>query len=182
MKKKFLLLCVYALLFGMCCVGTTFALLASKSRQIDNTFVYGDITLTLTESTGSTYTLIPGSVVDKDPRITVGKGSVECWLFVKLERDDTFDTMVDYEITTGWTALDGEDGVYWRRVEQMNSDKTYAVLKDDQVVIASTVTEQQLAALEHSPKLTVYAYAVQREGISTPQAAWELTKLGGNEQ
>ena len=85
MKNKLLVLCICALLFVTCCVGTTYAVLISKSRQLDNTFVYGDITLTLTESTGSTYTLIPGSVIIKDPRVTVGKGSEDCWLFVKLE-------------------------------------------------------------------------------------------------
>lgn len=182
MKKKILLLCVYVLLFGVCCVGTTYAVLTSKSRQIENTFVHGDITLTLTESTGSTYMLIPGSVVDKDPRITVGKDSVECWLFVKLERHDTFDAMVDYELAAGWTALEGEDGVYWRRVERTSTDKTYHVLKNDRVVINSTITEAHLASLEHSEKLTLTAYAAQCEGISTPQTAWKIMKSGGNEQ
>ena len=181
MKKKILLLCVYVLLFGVCCVGTTFALLTSKSRQLDNTFVYDDITLSLTETTGSTYTLIPGSVVDKDPRITVGKNSVQCWLFVKLERDDTFDAMVDYDLAAGWTPLEGEDGVYWRKVEQTIMDKTYGVLQGNRVVVSSTVTEAQLASLEHSEKLTFSAYAIQCEGISTPQTAWEFVKSGGNE-
>ncbi len=182
MKKKILLLCVYALLFGVCCVGTTFAVLTSKSRQLDNTFVYGDITLSLTETTGSTYTLIPGSVVDKDPRITVGKNSVQCWLFVKLERDDTFDAMVDYDLAAGWTPLEGEDGVYRRKVEQTIMDKTYGVLQDNRVVVSDDLTEAQLASLAHSPKLTFFAYAIQCEGISTPQTAWEIVKSGGNEQ
>lgn len=181
MKNKIWIICICALLFGACCVGTTFAVLASKSRQLDNTFVYGDITLTLTESTGSNYTLVPGSVINKDPRITVGEGSVACWLFVKLERDDTFDTMVSYTLADGWTALDGEDGIYWRRVEPASTDKTYGVLLNDQVTVSDTLTEEQLASIEQSPTLTFSAYAIQCESVSTPQAAWEHIKSGRDE-
>lgn len=174
MKKRIVAIALTALIVGAVFVSATYALLLSKSRSLVNTFVSGNIELTLTESTGSRYTLVPGCNVKKDPRITVKDGSEECWLFFKADGDDMLDTMVTYEASDGWTPLTGAEGVWWRRVAESNADREYRVLKSDSIFVKETVTEEQLSTLDGNIKLSFTAYAVQCEGIPTPEKAWEI--------
>ncbi|MBR2615138.1 MAG: hypothetical protein IKC69_00470 [Clostridia bacterium] len=176
MKKRTWLFCGLVLALGLICVGVTYALLTSKSRPVVNTFVAGDIELRLTESTGSRYPLVPGTEVSKDPRITVASGSEECWLFVRITRDSELDGIVDYTVADGWTAVGGEESVFWRKVDATEGEKTYGVLKHDRFTVSDEVTEADLLSLGSEPKLRFCAFAVQQEGISTPEAAWEKAK------
>ena len=114
MKKRILVIGVMALILVTICVGTTHALLLSKSLSVTNTFVSGDIGLTLTEGTGSIYTLVPGCEIYKNPRITVKDGSVECWLFFKADSRDDLSSFATYSVADGWTLLTGETDVWWR--------------------------------------------------------------------
>ena len=173
-KKRIIVICVSVLLFAMLCVGTMYALLMSRSLPIVNTFVAGDIKLTLTESTGSKYTLVPGCEVYKNPSITVKEGSVECWLFFKVKSHDTLDMFVTYSVADGWTPLEGVDDVFWRRVEGCDTDRVYALIKGDVINVSDSVTEEMLASLGTDTKLTFTAYAVQYEGVSTPNKAWGI--------
>ena len=181
MKKRILMLGTALLVAGVLLVGVTHAFLASKSRQIVNTFVSGDITLTLTETTGSKYLLVPGTDIDKDPSITVGKGSEACWLFFKAEEQGLLDGITDYSYEDGWTALGGEEGVYWRRVPYCTEDRVYRIIKGDRITVSADATEEKLASLGGGSKLIFLAYAVQCEGIATPERAWEIIKSGGDE-
>ena len=174
MKKRILVVGVMALVLVMLCVGSTYALLLSKSLSVTNTFVSGDIGLTLTETTGSKYTMVPGCEIYKNPRITVKGGSVECWLFFKAESRDDFDSFVSCYASDGWTLLTGESQVWWRRVEKSNTDKVFPIIKGDTLTVSENVTEEKLESLKGDLKLTFSAYAVQYEGVSTPEKAWDI--------
>ncbi len=174
MKKRAIIALVCVMLVILIGVGTTYALLMSKSRPIVNTFVSGDIVMTLTESTGSNYKLVPGNTIKKDPRIMVGGGSEECWVFFKLDCDDALSELISYSISDGWTALEGVENVYYRHLEKSNLDREYYLLKDNAVIVSSSATEERLAALGSNTKITVFAYAVQYQTISTPQKAGEI--------
>ena len=175
MKKKITIAVVCAVLSCVCLIGTTFAWLVDKTDPIKNTFTYGDIDITLAETT-TTYKMVPGNTVAKDPVVTVLKESEDCWVFVKIEKSTNFDNFMEYALADGWTALDGVPGVYYRTANYSEAtDQEFHVLDGDVVNVKEGVTREQLTALTDAtlPTLTFTAYAVQRDGnITTAADAW----------
>ena len=166
------------LLIG-CAIGGTVAWLTAKTDPVVNTFTYGDINITLAETTGSNYKIIPGVDIDKNPKVTVKKDSEACWLFVKVEEAGTFVTnKVTYSIDTGWTQGDGTNipsDVYYRSVTASNADQPFGVLSGDKIIVSEELTKAEINALNDAaktPKLTFTAYAVQKDGIADAAAAW----------
>lgn len=172
-KKKISWLGLVITLIAFVSVSATLAYLVASSRTITNTFTVGNIEITLTESTGNTYKIIPGTTVEKDPTVTVKGGSDACWLFVKVEKTDGFDSYMTFEPDVGWTILEGAEGIYYRQVETSSDDTAFSVLKNDTVTIKDTVTEEQLAELDKNPSLQFTAHAIQIEGNETAQIAWQ---------
>jgi len=178
--KKFLkplavLVCTVALVAGT--VAATLAYLKVETAPITNTFVAGDINITLTESDGLDLKMVPGTDIVKDPKVTVEAGSEACWLFVKLDKSEHFDDYLTYAIADGWTALTGETGVYFRKVDETTVDTEFSVLKNDKVTANENVTKAQYNNIGETPTLTVTAYAIQHAGFETtgdtqPDAAW----------
>lgn len=172
MKKRKLLLiiiCAAVLILG---IGITVAYIVASTLSLENTFTVGNVEITLAETTGESYKMTPGVSVKKDPTVTVKANSEGCWLFVRLTRQDNFDYFCTAEIEEGWTPLEGNNGVYYRRVEKYASDQSFKILKGDRVTVKETITEDDLAALIKNPTLTVTAYAVQSEGNSTAHDGW----------
>ncbi|MBQ8514605.1 MAG: hypothetical protein IJ496_04345 [Ruminococcus sp.] len=174
-------------------VGGTIAWLVSQTDSVTNTFTYGDIDITLTETdsdgdgdlTANTYDMVPGNSIDKDPLITVEAGSEDCWLFVKLDETENFDSFIEYEMAEGWTALEGSEGVYYQVVDRSESEQKFEVIAENQVTVKSDITKKMLNELDadgesNYPTLTVTAYAVQRdadiEAIRTVDKAWALAQ------
>ncbi len=165
------------LLIG-CAIGGTVAWLTAKTDPVVNTFTYGDINIELTETKpeNKQAKIIPGVNIEKDPKVTVKANSEACWLFVKVEEAGTFVTdKVTYSIDTGWTKLTGVtgvDNVYYREVGAVTADTDFAVLKDNKVTVSDTLTKEDIQNITN-PTLTFTAYAVQKDGIDTVEAAWE---------
>lgn len=173
-------------------IGTTVAWLITNTTPVVNTFTYGDINITLEETdTGldedndkktNQYQMVPGKEIDKDPKVTVLKNSEDCWLFVKLEKSSNFDEFMTYAIADGWTELDATKypGIYYREVAMSDNDAEFTVLKDNKVTVKTDVTKDMFNKLDADannkiyPQLKVTAYAVQKAGVDTPAAAWEL--------
>ena len=159
-----------------CAVGGTLAWLVAKTDPVVNTFTYGDINITLTETSGSNYKIIPGVVIDKDPKVTVKKDSEACWLFVKVEEEGTFvANKVTYSIANGWTKGDGTGipaNVYYRAVEAVNADTDFAVLEGDKINVSEELSKSDIQSITAQPKLTFTAYAVQKDGIADAATAW----------
>lgn len=189
-NKKSILMMVSLVLVLCTVIGSTLAWLITKTEPVVNTFTYGDINITLEETdenkdgddnpNTNTYPMVPGHTITKDPTVTVKANSEDAWLFVKLEKTANFDDFMTYEIADGWTALDGVDGVYYREVSKTANDVEYTVLKDNTVCVKGEVTKEMLNALDANgednyPKLTVIAYAVQRDdNITTAVNAWGM--------
>ena len=164
--KPMLIAMAVVLLLG-CVTGGTLAWLTSTTPAVVNTFTTSDIKITL-EETGATdnkasFKMIPGWTIAKDPKVTVLTGSEACWLFVKVEKSNNFDSFMTYEMADGWTQLQGVTGVYYRKVLTADIGTTYSVLKGDQVTVRRDVTKANMNALttETYPTLTVTAYASQ---------------------
>ncbi len=165
------------LLIG-CAIGGTVAWLTATTDSVVNTFTYGDINITLTESKPADRQakIIPGVDIEKDPKVTVKANSEACWLFVKVEESGKFvENKVTYSIATGWTQGDDTnipENVYYREVGAVTENTDFAVLKDNMVTVSDTLTKEDIQNITN-PTLTFTAYAVQKDGIDTVEAAWE---------
>jgi predicted ribosomally synthesized peptide with SipW-like signal peptide len=175
-RGLFVMLC--ALLLVSASVLGTWAYLTATTLAKENTFTYGNIGLTLDESTGENYKIIPGVDIDKDPTVKVAANSEACWLFVKVEKKGEFLPGVSYEIDDAeWTALPGEDGVYYREVTASENEQTFSVLKGDKITVSTDITSTQIANLtgdDVHPELKFTAYAVQQATVDTAAAAWAI--------
>ena len=182
MKKKSLALVLALAMIVVCVVGGTLAWLIDKTDPVTNTFTYGDIDITLAETTGTSYKMIPGYTIDKNPKVTVLADSEKCYLFVKVVKSTNFDNFMTCTIADGWTALTGVNGVYYREVETSTANQEFAVLKDNQVTVSGDVTKAMLNGLTENtyPTLTFTAYACQYNSTNgTPfDAADAWAKVG----
>ena len=195
MKKKtiaLVLACIVCVGIG---VSGTLAWLTATSGEVKNTFSTSDIDITLTETTGSSYQMVPGYTISKDPKVTVKAGSEACYVFVKLEKSDNYDTFLEEPVVRSpWKQLKNGDvvveGVYY--IEELtttvSSDTSYYVLaggtatgfENGMVTVKGEgVTKKMMNDLAQAtyPTLTVTAYASQMYKNNTekfePYEAWQ---------
>lgn len=167
--------------------GATFAWLTAKTDPVVNTFTYGDINIDLAENTGSDYKIIPGVDIEKDPLVTVKAGSEACWLFVKVEEKNWPEfadgegenavRKVNYGIADGWMKGDGTSipaNVYYREVAASKANQEFPVLKDNKITVSDTLTKIDIKGISTTtpPKLSITAYAIQKDGMDTAEKAW----------
>lgn len=163
MKKKSLALLLAIALVVVGAVAGTVAWLTDQTPSVTNTFTTSDINIELKE-TKNHFQMIPGWDIEKDPKVTVKADSEACYLFVKLEKSDNFDTFMTYEMADGWEPLPEAPGVYYCKVAAATADTTFEVLKGNQVSVKGEVTKAQMNGLtaDTYPTLTVTAYASQQ--------------------
>lgn len=178
MKKKGLAMVLALVLLAVCAVSGTLAWLTAKSDTVTNTFTTSDITVKLQETTGTSYKMIPGYDLEKDPKAWVVAGSEDCYLFVKLDwanntytSGETAKSYLDWAIADGWALVPGETNVYYRTVTsaQMSSNNgatnAYPILAGNKVTVSGDITKEQMNALDAEgaakPTLTITAYASQ---------------------
>ena len=177
---KILIIVLSAVLLVAGSVAGTLAWLTAQTDPITNTFTIGQIGLELSE-TNRTYKIVPGVEIPKDPTVTVTANSEPCWVFVKVEKTNWNDTILQYDIVLdnaespeieGWTPLAGKEGVYYREVATSGEAQPFSVLAGDKVTVPSDVTKDQLATLS-APTLKFTAYAIQVAGFEENVAgAW----------
>ena len=183
--KKILVLALAAVLLVAVSVGGTVAFLQDRTQEIVNTFTTSNIDITLEESQNLDLKMVPGKTLTKDPTVTVIKGSEACWLFVKIEKTEDFDTYLTYTMADGWKVLDGVTGVYYREVDAVTADTEFPVIKDNKVTVTTneTLTNAKMDELEgdKNPKMTITAYAIQKVNFADAATAWaEVSKLNTN--
>lgn len=166
-----------------CAAGGTVAYLVSKPAAITNTFTVGDINAELTETT-TTYHIVPGVDIAKDPVATIKAGSEDCYLFVKVDEANwptstetgTATRKVDYKIAAGWIPLADENGVYYREVTRSEANQAFKILDGDKVTVSSSLTKEELNKVTTQPTLTFTVYAVQKAQVADATMAWGLAK------
>ncbi len=180
-SRAFIALLALVLVIG-CVAGGTVAWLVATTDTVTNTFTYGKINIDLTETTGTSYKIIPGTNIAKDPKVTVAADSEACWLFVKVEETGTFVAdKVTYAIANGWTQGDGTEipsNVYYREVsaEDAKTGVNYYVLAGNAtypngvITVSADLTKENIPAA--NPTLKITAYAVQQENIADAATAW----------
>lgn len=156
--KSMALLLAMVLLVG-CAIGGTLAWLTDKTDEVKNTFTTSDIDITLAE-TKKDFKMVPGWTIEKDPIVTVKKGSEDCYLFVKVEKSTNMDSYIAYNLETDrkegemtvWTKLDGVDNVYYIKVtanEVKDNDKVIHLL------LAGSYTDPMGASDKQDDDVTV---------------------------
>lgn len=194
--RRMLFTLALVLVVAVASVGGTIAWLTDKTDAVTNTFTVGDINITLTETTGTEYKIIPGTDLSKDPKVTVKADSEACYVFVKVKEenwptvketvDDKEQLKVRYSInTTNWTklevtGLEAGESVYYKVFDNaITTDTDLSVLANDKVYVSENLTKDEAAAIKTvgTPKLTFTAYAVQKDNINSAADAW--SKVSG---
>ena len=194
MKKKTLVFLLALVLVVGSVIGGTMAWLSDSTGEVKNTFTTSNIYITLKEEAGGDnkeFKMVPGYTIAKDPKVTVIANSETCYLFVKVEKSENFDSFMNFKIDAEWTPLDGVQNVYYRAVGSKAVDQDFYVLQDNQVNVKDTVTKKMMDDLtEYTayPTLTVTAYASQfykknnneENNSFTAKEAWN--NISGNNQ
>lgn len=195
-KKVFLtVLCAAALVVAS--VLGTMAFLTSKDT-VTNTFTVGKVNITLDEALvndagqpinndtdknvvdldkaprvkTNDYKLIPGHTYTKDPTIHVKANSEDSWIFVKVENGlsaiEAETTIANQIIDNGWTALEGQTGVYYKEYTSNDEVEKLKVFGQFELTDNADVTNYGAAQIK------VTGYAIQKDGFETDVArAWE---------
>lgn len=192
--KKTLTLALAFVLVAALAIGGTVAYLTATTGDVVNTFTVGNVALTLDEKDfdnddpnaprvkTNEYKLIPGSEYEKDPTVHVTAGSEACYVFVKVENglgaaekasgDNGYVTIADQIAANGWTAVPGHAGYFYKTVDAATAEAGTDLVVFEEFGISGTVSQDDYAALA-SANITIKACAVQSEGLSTAEAAFE---------
>lgn len=191
-KTKALTMALCAMLLVAASVLTTVAFLTSHD-SVKNTFTVGKVALTLDEAEvdeygtvtpdknrvkANEYKLIPGHEYTKDPTVHFAAGSEASYLFVKVENGiqeiEAADKTVEKQILgNGWQALEGQSGVYYKKVAANNG----ATAIDYKVFEAFTLSDDAAVEAFKNAEINITAYAVQADGFDTAALAWaEISK------
>lgn len=169
--KKILYICLAFILSVGCVISGAFALMSYKTEKVTNTFVIGDINLTLKESDNLSFKLTPNATLKKDPKLTVLADSVDSYVFVEIEESENLDSFVSYSVADGWIPLDGYPNIYYRNYSSTETNITYSVLLNDSVTVKD-YSKDDISSVSDKPTLSFIGYAIQKEGVETPESAW----------
>lgn len=192
-SKKIMITSILLAVILLVSVPSTISWLSYTSSPVVNTFAGGKISITLDEAkvdsngkaidgegaervTANTYKYVPGAVLDKDPTVTVLKGSEPCYAFVCVENQLSDKFTVNYD-TESWimVAEDGDKAVYaYKTTVDAEKSEEDIVLEPifTTVTVSQDLTANDIRALGEK-KLTVTAYAVQTNSL-TSEAAQDL--------
>lgn len=203
--KAMAMLLVIVLLIG-CGIGGTIAYLATSDGPVTNTFVPGNIgELTLTETTGDNYAVIPGVDIEKDPVVTFKGNTVDAYVFLMVEdtgwtvtaNTDTNTNVTTYTYSIGesgkemsWTLADGwiplnperekgDDYFYYREVAANSGPQTWPVIKNNTITVSPEITQEMIS--KYATTLKFIAAAAQQadgDGTFTPADAFEINFAG----
>ena len=206
-KRKALLLSLCAVLLVVASVMGTMAYLTS-SDTVTNTFTVGSVAIKLDEAKANTdgtlvpnadrvkansYKLLPGHTYNKDPMVTVLKGSESSYVkmtvtFSKAAALDAIFKPNGADMTSIFNGYDSANWIYKGNTENDNMNtRTYEfwyketvgaptadVALDalfDSITVPGTITKDQLASIE-GMTITVNAYAIQADGFADADDAW----------
>ena len=206
MKKKLMTVLALVLVIAMSVAGT-YAYLTSTDKVV-NTFTVGDVQIKLDEAKANpdgslvanadrvkanSYKLLPGHEYNKDPMVTVLKGSENSYVkmtvtFTKAADLDAIFAPNGADMTSIFNGYDSTNWIYKGNTEDTTANtRTYEfwykeavaaptadVALDalfNQIKAPDSLTNSDLNNLKDL-KITVNAYAIQADGFATAEAAW----------
>ena len=173
LKVLVVALCAVALVVGS--VAATVAYLTAKTDAVEHTFAAGNIKIRLSgDVTTINETMVPGKVFTPDRGVTVEANSEKCYLFVKLNKLNGFDTYLTPAMDDGWTLVTDTTDVYYRVVNSSSDPQEFNVFKNITAKPNCTMAQyDELHRLNTTPTLTLTAYAVQYLGFDDNQKTEE---------
>lgn len=200
-RSKALLLTLCAVLLVAALVLGTMAYLTSHA-EVMNTFSVGQVKITMDEAkvdkygvaltdaaagrgNANEYILMPGHTYIKDPTVHVDKVSEDSYIFVKVENgisaleaatgEGGYKTIADQITANGWTALAGVENVYYKNyTKDTTKNSDLKVFESFKIADEANKISGWGNALAET-KVTVTAYAVQKDGFDSASAAWSAT-------
>ena len=206
-KSKALLLALCAVLLVTATVLGTMAYLTSTD-EVTNTFTVGKVAIKLDEAKANTdgtlvagadrvkansYKLLPGHTYNKDPMVTVLKGSESSYvkMTVTFTKAAELDAIFDPNGADMTSIFNGYDSTNWiakgNTEDTAKNTRTYEfwykeavgapdadVALDalfDSITVPGSITNKQLATIE-GMTITVNAYAIQADSFANAEAAW----------
>ena len=207
-KSKALLLTLCAVLLVTASVLGTMAYLTSNDEVV-NTFSVGSVAIKLDEAKANpdgtlvegadrvkanSYKLLPGHTYNKDPMVTVLKGSESSYIkmtvtFTKAAQLDEIFAPNGADMTrifngydrTNWIAKGNTENAadntrtyeFWYKEAVAAPDADVALdALFDSITVPGSITNDQLKAIE-GMTITVNAYAIQADGFTNAAEAWE---------
>lgn len=153
--------------------GGTFAYLKGETDPITNSFRTNQVQVSLEETTGNEYNIIPGTTQRKDPKVTVNN-TVDAYVFVEVA--DATEGLVRYAIADGWSPLDGVPNVYYRLVSAAQDVKEFSVLANDEVRYSKALENHDMTdgsgSLKRGIDLSFNAVAIQAEPFADAKEAY----------
>ncbi len=206
-RKKALLLTLCSVLLVAASVLGTMAYLTSTDK-VTNTFTVGQVKIKLDEAKANadgslvpgadrvkenSYKLLPGHTYNKDPMVTVVKGSEDSYVkmtvtFSKADELDAIFAPTGADLTSIFNGYDSATWIYkgntkddaanTRTYEFWYKDTVGAPDADvaldalfDSITVPGTITNEQLASIE-GMTITVNGYAIQADGFDSAEDAW----------
>lgn len=209
--RKVLVLALCAVLLVSATIMGTMAYLTS-SDTVTNTFTVGNVQIKLDEAKANpdgtlvpnadrvkanSYKLLPGHTYNKDPMVTVLKGSESAYIkmtvtFTNANELDAIFAPNGADMTSIFAGYDSTNWIskgntkdteantrtyeFWYKeaVAAPNADVELNALFN-QIVVPGTITNAQLATIA-GMTITVNAYAIQADGFANAEAAWAAVK------
>ena len=210
MKKSIALVMMAVLLVAASVMGTL-AYLTSHDEVV-NTFTVGKVAIKLDEAKANTdgslvagaarvkansYKLLPGHIYNKDPMVTVLKGSEPSYIkmtvtFSNANELDAIFAPTGADLTSIFNGYDAANWIakgntkdatantrtyeFWYKeaVGAPDGDVALDALFDS-ITVPGAITQEQLKTIE-GMTITVNAYAIQADGFATADAAWVAFK------
>ena len=176
-RTRILLTAVAALLLVVMAVGGTLAYLTDYTKNVENTFIPTHVDIDLNETHTGPFDMVPGVEYDKDPIVTVIKGSEACWVFVEVTTAGDVSAL-ECSVDSAWTRLSGTEGqiagVYFIEQADLTSataNVNYPVLTGSKVKISEALKNSTMPTGNVSISFT--AYAIQKTGFEEAQDAWD---------
>lgn len=207
-RSKALLLTLCAVVLVIATVFGTMAYLTSTDK-VENTFTVGSVNIKLDEAKANpdgslvanadrvkanSYKLLPGHTYNKDPMVTVLKGSEPSYVkmtvtFSKANELDAIFAPDGANLISIFNNYDSTNWIYkgntkddtantrtyefWYKetVSAPDADVPLDALFDS-ITVPGEITNEQLATIE-GMTITVNAYAIQADGFANADEAWE---------
>ena len=206
MKKTLTVIIALVLVVVMSVAGTVAYL--TSSDTVTNTFTVGNVQIKLDEAKANpdgslvanadrvkanSYKLLPGHTYNKDPMVTVLKGSESSYIkmtvtFTKADELDAIFAPNGADMTSIFNGYDPDNWIYKGNTEDATANtRTYEfwykeavgaptadVALDalfDSITVPGSITNEQLKTIE-GMTITVNAYAIQADGFTDAADAW----------
>ena len=190
--KNALLLALCAVLLVGATIAGTLAFL-TDTDEVKNTFTVGEIGITLDEAKvneygvpvegadrvkTNAYKLIPGKTYVKDPKIHVSANSEDSYIFVCVQNglaayEAAGETTIAKQMEAkGWAAVPNTTDVFYK-VYNKNTNIVDIEVFDSFTIASSHELGADWNAAENA-EITITAYAIQRETMTSVEAAWDI--------